>query len=420
MRRRRLIGLTSALAIVPAFACAGSDETTDAPPKQEFTPTPVPALEGGTVADAPDDVPVASLKGCSDDGFCYVPVPRSMPLIAVSASSTDDAWMVPQDSGALFRWDGSSIKQVYEYDGASPASITFIGISAQTRDNVWAVARGGDGRIVLVRYASPPNGGPPGFRELPTEQPSTSSIAHWATPAGDNLWLATDGSVLRIREEASGAVIEDLSPGSDADDPRGYRWSGIWGFAPNDVYVAGMVCPSRPCGQQSQGAIGHYDGTTWSITTVDATVDIGSLRGTPPGNDRRLWYVATKRRPGPPVVTVSTTELVPLDSTGSPGTPIYSLAADEEPACSARVGQATGPSAGWFSSGLLLCRWTGNQLAPVRTTVDGRQMVDSLNGIWANGTDDVWIVGAAITRPELPGAGFAARRTAVTAQGGTP
>ncbi len=416
----RSIVLVSAFAFVPAFACAAGDDKVDAPPAEQFAPTPAPSADAEAVSDAPDDVPMASLKGCSDDGFCYVPVPRSMPLIAVSASSADDAWMLPESSSALLHWDGASIKQVYDYDRADPPNITFTGIWAQTRDKVWAVARGSDGRIVLVRHASPPGGGTPEFRVLVTEQPATTSIAEWGAPNGDVLWIATDTSVLRVHEDASGAVVEDRSPASSEDDPHGYMWRGIWGFAPDDVYVAGKVCPSNPCGADSQGAIAHYDGTSWSITTVDSSIDVLSLRGTPPGGIRQVWYVASNRLPAPSQDIISRTELVALDEAGSPGAPLYSLPENRVPACTARVGQATGQSGGWFSSGLLLCRWTGSTLEPVRTAVDGRTIVESLNGIWAGGSDDVWIVGGAITRPGLVKTGFAARRTATTAEGGAP
>lgn len=418
MRKSRLLGFASAFLLMPAFACAVSGEEADAPLVGDFPRTPDSTLEAGAASDAPDDVPMASLKGCSDDGFCYVPVPRSQPLIAVSGSGADDAWMLPLASDALFRWDGTSIKQVYEYDGADPPSITFVGIWAQTHDNVWAVAKGSDSRIALVRYASPPAGGSPTFRSLATEQPATSSIAQWGTPAADTLWISTGTSVVRVHEDTSGAVVEDLSPASGEDDSRDYLWHEIWGFASNDVYVGGKVCPSKPCGSESEGAIAHWDGTAWSVATIDSSNEVVSLRGTPPGGSRQLWYVATNRVPASSQV-VSRTELVSLDNNGMPGAPIYSLAEDRAPACSARIGQATGTSSGWFSGGLLLCHWSGTKLEAVRTAVDGRVIVDTLDGIWADGSD-AWIVGSAITRPGFPQAGFAARWISPIADGGTP
>jgi len=414
---RRAFGL--GLAVVPAVACAGGDEKVNEAEAPDASPPAV--IDGGTPSelDATDDAPVAAIAGCSDDGFCYEPIPRASPLIAVSASSLDEAWMLPDSSRALYRWDGTSIRQVYEYEAPSPLSIKFTNLWAQTKDHVWAAARGSADRLVLVRYASPPGGGAAAFRELPTDVPWTGARPVWGTPAGDALWIANDDEVLRVREGASGAVVEHLTL-TDAEDPRGFAWSGIWGFGPDDVYVAGKLCPSSPCGATSEGAIAHYDGTTWSIMTVDATRELGSLRGTPSGTTRQLWYTARSAVPGPTVQTSWRTDLVPITADGVPEAVIYSHKHDDLPLCSSAIGQATSPMTGWFSDGLLLCRWTGTAFEPARTVVEGRVIVSNVRGIWASGTDDAWVVGTAVSRPGLPAAGFAARRTAKTARGEKP
>ena len=412
---RRVLGLGLAVVPATAIACADGDEKLEGTPPPETTP-PAVSVEGGasTELDAADDAPIAAVEGCSDDGFCYEPVPRSAPLIAVSASGIDDAWMLPDRSGALYRWDGTSIRQVYEYEGATPPSITFTDLWAQTANNVWAAARGSDDRLVLVRYASPPGGGAPVFRELPTDVAWSGSRPVWGTPAGDVLWVAHGDEVLRIHEDASGAVVERVVMTNAEEDPRGFAWNGIWGFGPDDVYVAGKVCASAPCLSASEGVLAHYDGTAWSIITVDGTVEVASLRGTPPGATRQLWYMA---RPATPTWN---THLVPVAAGGVPGVAIYSHGADDKPKCSSAIGQATSPTTGWFSDGVLLCRWNGTALEAARTAVADRVIVSNLRGIWAGGADDAWIVGAAITRPGLPTAGFAARRTATTARGEKP
>ena len=148
---RRAFGL--GLAVVPAVACAGGDEKVNEAEAPDASPPAV--IDGGTPSelDATDDAPVAAIAGCSDDGFCYEPIPRASPLIAVSASSLDEAWMLPDSSRALYRWDGTSIRQVYEYEAPSPLSIKFTNLWAQTKDHVWAAARGSDDRLVLVRAA---------------------------------------------------------------------------------------------------------------------------------------------------------------------------------------------------------------------------------------------------------------------------
>ncbi len=416
MTMRRALGL--GLALLPAVACADGEEKVEAPPPPPETP-PTVIGDSGTPpeVDASDDAPItAVIDGCSEDGFCYELVPRSSPLIAVSASSVDDAWMLPESSGALYRWDGTSIRQVYEYDGALPASITFTNVWAQTKDRVWAAARGSDNLLVLVRHASPPGaGGAATFRELRTDVAWTSGRAVWGTPDGDALWIANGPDVLRVSEDENGAVVERASVTNTDDDPRGFVWNGVWGFGPGDVYVAGKVCPSSPCGASSEGAIAHFDGEAWSITTVAETTELASFRGTPPSaTTRQLWYMARS-----PAITWQT-ELAPVSSPGVVGAPIYTRGTSELPACTSAIGQAASPTTGWFSDGLLLCRWTGTSMEAARTAVDGRVIVSNVRGIWADGADDAWVVGTAITRPGLPSAGFAARRTAKTARGEKP
>jgi hypothetical protein len=384
-------------------------------------PEPSQPLDAGTV-DATDAPPATPPSECSEGGFCYVNVPSVGPLIAVSASSPDDAWMVAQEGGAIVHWDGTSLKQVYAYDGASPSGITFADIWAAKKDEVWAAARGNDGHVVVVRYSSPSGGGAPAFRQLSTQAPADMIFSVWGTPAGDALWMVTDRGVLRVREDGSGAVVDSLSPPTGPEDAAEYSWRGVWGFGTDDVYVAGKVCPYAFCeAQASQGILAHYDGANWSITTLASASELQSLRGTPPGTDRQLWYVATEHESpdGPTRKDLVTTYLVPIAGAG-PGAPLFSHPRGVAPACTSRIGQAAAPTSGWFSDGLLLCRWTGTAFEPTQTARGGVPVMQTVNGIWASGPDDAWIVGTALTRSGLPPRGFAARRTAVTAKGGQP
>ena len=401
------------VALGALVACAAGDEKADGTPPPVDEPSR--PLEAG-VADAPEeDATIPAPNECSEDGFCYVPVPTDRPLIAVSASSADEAWMLPQQSGAILRWNGTSIEQLYEYDGVSPSSITFADLWAGKKDDVWAVATDSENHFFFVHYAAR-SGGAPSFRQLPTQETVTAISAVWGTADGNVLWVATADSVLRVREDASGAVIEDLRPSLGAEDERGYAWRGVWGFGPDDVFVAGMVCPSKPCGWEGgMGAIAHYDGATWSISTIDSARELTSLRGTPPGTTRQLWYDAAEEDPLGTLVQKA--HLVAVTSGGQLGAALYTHPTNGA-ACSTRLGRAASATVGWFSSGGLLCRWDGTKLTPARTSLGDRPVIQGLNGIWAGGTDDVWLVGAAVTREGLPQGAIAARRTAATAQGG--
>jgi len=397
-----LVGVPALLCF--SFACATSDDVaagSRAPDEEGAS-----LLDGGaergdvSVADASTEDVDAGRSVCSKDGFCFTTVPIPKPLVAVSAASVDDAWMLAESSAVLLHWDGSSLKQRYEYAGTSPGSITFVSLWAEKKDDVWALANGSDGRFVLVRYSSPGPGEPPTFRELPTDVASKVVSAVWGTPDGDALWVATQGnSLLRIREESGAAIVDTFAP------PNGsYYWMGIWGFGPNDIYLAG--------GDPSRGVIVHYDGAEWSVFQTNTAL-VSSLRGTPPGGERQLWYHHASPQPSG---NTTQTSLVPVTADGGLGPPIYTHLMNPGPACSSRIGHASSSTA-WFSDGVLLCRWDGD-FEPVSTSLDGRLVVDSVNAIWSSDRDDVWVVGAAVTSGGMPAKGFAARRTAATSKGG--
>jgi hypothetical protein len=414
----RLVRLSLALVLASSLAtfsaCASGDETSGAaPPPVE----PSRILEAGSDDDASlQEDATAPKTGCSADGFCYVPVPSSTPLIAVSASSADDAWMLAQQSRVLLHWNGAAIEQLYEYDGANAPSTAFVALWAAQKDDVWAAASIEERGLFLVHYAKRSGNAAPSFRELPTSIATGATRALWGTPTSDALWVAMGDTILRVREDASGAVIEDLRPTASPADEQGYAWSGVWGFAADDVFAAGKVCPSAPCDADSQGVIAHYDGTSWSITTLESTFELSSLRGTPPGTTRQLWYDATEELAG---TFVSKIRLVGIEPGGQLGAELYSHVTNAPPACGGRVGQAVSASVGWFSSGNLLCRWNGTELAPARTALGDRPMFNALNGIWA-GADDVWLVGTSVTRKGLPPGPVAARRTTTMNDGGRP
>jgi len=331
--------------------------------------------------------------------------------------------MVPEESGVLLRWDGTSLTQAYAYSGASPSNITFARIWAKKKDVVWAVAQASDEQLFFVRYASPVGGGAPAFRELATQASASAILSVWGQPAGDALWIVTDRGVLRVREDAGGALVDDMSPPIGAEDTNQYSWRGVWGFGPDDIYVAGKVCPPDWCEPaDSRGVLAHYDGTSWSITTIESASELLSLHGTAPGSERQLWYDSREPQlssgPFGETIYVDMTYLVPVANEGQLGAPLYSRSMKDAPACASRVGDMAAPSSGWFSGGLLVCHWTGTTFEPVKVALGERPIVEKVNGIWAGGEDDVWIVGAAVTRPGLPARGFAARRTKATAKGG--
>ncbi len=403
------------------LACAGQDRSIDPEPGPDASQ----ALDGGGGPDAandapdddddPDDDAGPTSKTCSDDGFCYVQVPIKKPLVAVSASSAGDAWMLPLDSRKLLHWDGTSMAVAY----TQPAPFMFRSIWAQNKDNLWALGDGASGHVHIVRYSSV-GGAPAAFRELETDVRSAElKMELWGTPAGDALWMVTDFGVYRVHEEGSRAVVEDdVGPVPDPKDRFNlYIWNSVWGFAADDVYLAGKICHDELgwgfcAGGSAMGGIAHWDGTSWTVSPVDDSIEVLTVRGTAPGaTDQQLWLTSANPTD---FVYVVRTDLVPVTSTGL-GKPTFSHALGSAPECSGRIGQAVSATTGWFADHVLVCRWNGTQLEPMRMTIGGSRLIDSVGSIWANG-DETWVVGTSLSPWGVPNRPFAAWRKA-TARG---
>ncbi len=408
------LGSAGVLVLGLLFACADSEVGSNGPPDPPLhlpnnSSDAAPDVSNADAqSDASLDAPVVVPGQCSKGGFCYVSMPVQAPIIAVSASSVDDAWMLPNETETILRWDGTSLKQVYEYAGATPSKISFGAIWAETKDNVWAVASDSNFRFFVVRYA-PVDGSGPVFRELPTEEFATTYLpgarvnSVWGTAASDVLWVAAGQAVLRFRDDGGSTLgVDRFVPTGPPGDRFQYQWYSIRGFADDDIYVGGQG--SAP-GWGTRGAIAHYDGNAWSITTYDGNEAVLSLRGTPPEQPRQLWYSRWRN------VGQVTTRLAAIREDGGLGEDLFTIAS---PACNASVGDAVTPTAGWFSNGLVVCRWTGTKLEDTPTALGGRPIVQKVNAIWAGSTDDAWIVGESTAF-----GGFAARRTRETADGGT-
>jgi len=315
--------------------------------------------------------------------------------------------MLPNETQTILHWDGTSLTQVYEYAGATPQKVSFGAIWAEKKDDVWAVGTDSNFRFFIVRYFAI-DGGAPAFRELPTEEFATSYLpgarvnSVWGTATGETLWVAAGQSVLRFHDDGHAALgVDRFTPTGGPGDAFQYQWYSIRGFADDDIYVGGQGSSPR---FGTRGALAHYDGTSWSITTYDGNEAVLSLRGTPAGQPRQLWY-SRWRNPGQ-----VTTRLAAIGDDGGLGEDLFTAVA---PACNGSVGDAVSPTAGWFSNGLVVCRWTGTKLEDTATALERRPIVQKVNAIWAGSADDAWIVGESTAF-----GAFAARRSLATVDGG--
>ncbi len=402
----RSVAVLTPFAIAAPLACAdsGSEPERAEPvvPDASILPDAAPSDTDVSVdADATID---AVAERCSSGGFCYEPLPLHAPLVAVSATSMNDAWAVGGD--AVVRWDGSAWKTVYQHDAVtSGTTVSLRGVFASKTDDVWALGETPfpDRRFVVVRHV-PGDGGAPVFRETLTEEPAEGDFwAGWLTPSSDALWFLASGSssVLRFRESTDGAIeIDRWSPQGETDEGTFVAWYGLWGFAADDVYMMGASCFFGAC----DSLLARYDGASWSVAKVDDPQIVTGMFGTrDPAQPRQLWLESMDPSTGD-----RSLRLVPVSSDGGLGPPVLDRKLD---GCGSLVGSAVGPAAAWLSDGCLVHRWNGTTLDVTPIAVGG-EPPGRVNAVWAGSADDAWVVGTSLPYegPDLPELGFAARR----------
>jgi len=426
--------LVLACALIGPFACAAGDDRTSPTGDDGGSPVDGNVATESSMPDAAQDADAAGdaivQSHCSSGGFCYYPLPVQKPLSSLSASSVDDAWAMAE--GAIVRWNGTVWSEVHR-PPLPPTSGGPVAIWVTKSDDVWALSGGS-----LVRYSAK-GGGAPSFRSFALDSVAFAEVLSlWAaaSPSSDAVWVASGvESVLRVREAAQGSVdpleIETMLPRSGPDDMDAYTWTHVVGFGPDDVYVAGAVCPEgfncRPPRNNADpsGAIAHYDGTGWTITSREKPILAMSGARTPDGA-RRLWLVEGLD-PGPLGFGPwdASLQLVPVADDASLGAPLVTEALSISPwgaGCDHLSVSAASAEKAWLSDGCLVHRWNGSALETMPTSIQNVAR-GRVNAIWAANPDEGWIVGEA--SPQGAGfpehTGFAGQRKAEWARdGGQP
>ncbi len=408
------LALTAASAVVVFAACAESDlaaspETdagTDAPPLDSST------QDSGAV---PDDAPNAP-ETCSEGGFCPVPLPVKTPLLGISAASSDDAWAIGKD--VVLHWDGDSWVQVYhhsEYTNDDPGA-TFQGVWVAGHDDVWIV-----GTTAVLRYSAIDATSPPTFRLTPSAGfGGAAGVSLF--PTKDGLWRLGMSGIESYSDDGAGGLTMTELPLPPLEP------FSIWGFAPDDIWVGGQVCPDgEECfpwmPETYRGAIAHYDGADWSVEVLDYGRRVSAITGfTATSSAHQLWvWTGFSREDALPTKSALALHAPQVD--GSIGTPLFSqslitdgtgVSDDGMSApmwCSRIIGSIVSPNTSWFTNGCLVYRWNGTGLELVRSAIGGLPP-GKVNGIWAASADDVWLVGESLPKgAKTPPSGFALRRT---------
>jgi hypothetical protein len=227
-------------------------------------------------------------------GSSWATVPLSHPgdLWGVWGTSTSNIFFA--GDGGIFRWDGTSVKQVHSSDVAlhavwmdqtarngwavgrngkilrsqdggaswavdsSPATAYLYDVAGTAADDVWVV--GGQGTVLHWD----------GTRWTVVPSSVRSSLVRIHIYAQDDIWFSGEGGTLLRR---NGQVIERKLGGRPS-------LHGIWGSAPDNLWAVG-----------NGGSIYHYDGSSWTPSDSGVQNDLHSIWGSGPED---LWIVGTR------------------------------------------------------------------------------------------------------------------------------
>jgi len=359
MKRPLLLGLGSlAGAALGLFACAHDDAIALTSDEE---PSPLPALDGSTGADAsPEDASDANAwSPCSGFGFCLLDteLPPLVALNAITGTAADDVWIVGT-KGTVLHGSGTSFAPV-------PAGTdeSLFSVWSPARDNVWISAS-----------SAPLHGSAkvPGSTWNPSGATGGRIWTVWGSSA-DDVWLAGEpssrfggnASVWQLTSDDAGAPgwrsVSICAPGKFCSP----NIRASWGSPNGPAWLVG----SRGENYTPEVADG---GTLWASKDSRTLIALESVWGAPNGEAWAVGAGGTVRRFAPDKNSWEVIES-PV-STALHG--VWGRNADDV----------------WIvgDEGVVL-HWTGKALE-LETMHDRTTVAPDLNAIW--GIDrQIWIVG---------------------------
>jgi len=172
---------------------------------------------------------------------------------AIWGAAANDVWML-YDSGLRYHWNGTALTNM------PTSQVRYIGGAWGTAANdVW-----GFGETVISSLYYPAIDHYDGTTWTRTVLPGSGTvIAFWNSGPNDLYAVISLNGTTRMLH-GDGTTWNATPIG-----PTGMQILDVWGRAANDVWVAGK-----------QGAIAHYDGTTWTMSATGTTKSLVDIGGT--------------------------------------------------------------------------------------------------------------------------------------------
>jgi len=202
------------------------------------------------------------------DGSAWtsVSIPGAQGVGAIWGRSASDVWAVASTGavGSLVaHWEGTA------WSTSLQAPMNLSSIRGTSAGDVWVVGVDATGSSAIAEHwdgtawSESPLGG--FSRVLPEGGPAGLWIAPTTGGGGDVLWaVGSDGTVAT----GTGAALASQTSGSDAD------LAAVWADAPDDAWAVGGTETSNAT---TTATILHWNGTTWSPASLPASVT--SLNG---------------------------------------------------------------------------------------------------------------------------------------------
>lgn len=226
-------------------------------------------------------------------------------LLAVSASSTTDAWAVgfTKTVGAAGRfplavhWNGTAWAIVPTPTLTGGAKSTLNGVVALSANNAWAVGKGRNGAALAEHW----NGSAWSVVPVPTPAGAASSqLSGISARSPSDIWAVGSASVLvgtavqgRTLVEHWNGTAWSIVPSRNATTSN--LFTGVAPVAANDVWVVGYTITTDGTNQPDKTLIEHWNGSSWSIVASPSPPSNDTLAGVAARSASDVWAVGTRQ-----------------------------------------------------------------------------------------------------------------------------
>jgi hypothetical protein len=230
---------------------------------------------------------------------------RDESLLAVTASSTTDAWAVgfTKTVGAAGRnplavhWTGSSWAIVPTPTLTGGAKSTLNGVAAFDPSNAWAVGKGRNGAALVEHW----NGTAWSVVPVPTPAGAASSqFSGISARSPSDIWAVGSASVPVGTAVQGRTLVEhwngstwSIVPSRNATSSN--LLTGVAAIAGSNVWAVGYTITTDGTNQPDKTLIEHWNGSSWSVVASPSPASNDTLSGVAARSAGDVWAVGTRQ-----------------------------------------------------------------------------------------------------------------------------